>query len=291
MRLPRGEPRAWREMVRRFGPLVHRLAYGMLRSESQAEDATQETFLSYAPLLRHLRPDPAHGAAAAPAVEASARGGRMIAQVLIGLVAAVAALVALVVLVPFHLRAEGALRDGSAAAAAEVGWGPGLLGLRLDSASGLTVRLLGLPLPRLRPLRPGRQRPGRRRARREKKERERRRRPARGGGRGRLDRLLRHRGELLRMALRLARPLRLRGKIRGRVGTGDPADVALLAALARAAGGAPGVELDLAWDWLDEVLDLDGELSARLWIVHLLGVALPLLVRRESRAALSAVRG
>lgn len=41
----RGEPRAWREMVRRFSPLVYRLAYGMLRSESEAEDATQETFL------------------------------------------------------------------------------------------------------------------------------------------------------------------------------------------------------------------------------------------------------
>lgn len=216
----------------------------------------------------------------------------MIAQVLIGLVAAVAALVALVVLVPFHLRAEGALRDGSAAGAAEVWWGPGLLGLRLDGVSGVTVRLLGIPLPRLGPLRPGRRRPGRRRrARREKKERERRRPPARGRGRGRLGRLLRHRGELLRMALRLAGPLRLRARVRGRVGTGDPADVALLAALVRAAGGAPGVELDLTWDWIDEVLDLDGELSARLWIVHLLGVALVLLVRRESRAALWAVRG
>jgi len=44
-RCRRGDPLAWRELVRRFTPLVYRLAYGMLRSESEAEDATQEVFL------------------------------------------------------------------------------------------------------------------------------------------------------------------------------------------------------------------------------------------------------
>jgi RNA polymerase sigma-70 factor (ECF subfamily) len=44
-RCRRGDPLAWREMVRRFTPLVYRLACGMLRSESEAEDATQEVFL------------------------------------------------------------------------------------------------------------------------------------------------------------------------------------------------------------------------------------------------------
>jgi len=40
-----GDPLAWREMVQRFTPLVYRLAFGMLRSQSEAEDATQEVFL------------------------------------------------------------------------------------------------------------------------------------------------------------------------------------------------------------------------------------------------------
>jgi len=44
-RCRRGDPLAWREVVRRFTPLVYRLAFGMLRSQSEAEDATQEVFL------------------------------------------------------------------------------------------------------------------------------------------------------------------------------------------------------------------------------------------------------
>jgi hypothetical protein len=187
----------------------------------------------------------------------------MIGQLLLGLLAALAVLLALVVLVPFHARARGALHGESAAGAAEVRWGPGLLALRLSSADGLTVRLLGIPLPRFGS-RPGRRRwRGRRRGRR---ERERGMREAsRARKRPRAAALLRHRGALLRMAVRLARPLRLRVRIAGTVGTGDPADVALLAAIARAARDLPGLELDLEWDWVDEALELDGELSARIW--------------------------
>lgn len=40
-----GDPRAWRELVRRYTPLVYRLALRMLRSPSDAEDAAQKTFL------------------------------------------------------------------------------------------------------------------------------------------------------------------------------------------------------------------------------------------------------
>jgi hypothetical protein len=93
------------------------------------------------------------------------------------------------------------------------------------------------------------------------------------------------------MAVRLARPLRLQVRIAGTVGTGDPADMVLLAAIARAAGDLPSVELDLEWDWVDEALELDGELSARIWVGHLLCAAVALFLRRENRAALRAVRG
>jgi hypothetical protein len=213
----------------------------------------------------------------------------MIAQLLLGLLAAVGALLALVVLVPFHARAGGAVHGESAAGAAEVRWGPGLLALRLSSADGLTARLLGIPLPRLWSRRGVRRSPGRRRG---GPERERGRREApRARKRPGAGAVLRHRGALLRMAVRLARPLRLRVRIAGTVGTGDPADVALLAAIARAARDLPGVELDLEWDWVDEALELDGELSARIWVAHLLCAAAALLLRRENRAALRAMRG
>jgi RNA polymerase sigma-70 factor (ECF subfamily) len=40
-----GDPGAWRELVRRFTPLVYRLSYRMLRDGAEAEDVSQEVFL------------------------------------------------------------------------------------------------------------------------------------------------------------------------------------------------------------------------------------------------------
>jgi len=207
----------------------------------------------------------------------------MMTQILVGLVA----LMVLVLLVPFHARARGWLHGGSAAGAVDIRWGAGLLALRLSSEDGLTARLLGVPLPPIR-FRSGRPR---------SRSRDRR---ARGRKAGKTPQdgkrpgaaaLLRHRGDLLHMALQLARPLRLRLRLAGIVGTGDPAEVALLAGIGRAAGGRPGVTLDLEWDWVEEVLELEGELSARIWVAHLLGVAAALWLRPENRVALRAVRG
>jgi RNA polymerase sigma-70 factor, ECF subfamily len=44
-RCRRGDAHAWRELVRRFTPLVYRLSVRMLRNGSEAEDASQEVFL------------------------------------------------------------------------------------------------------------------------------------------------------------------------------------------------------------------------------------------------------
>lgn len=41
----RGDAHAWRELVRRFTPLVYRLSYRMLRDGAEAEDVSQEVFL------------------------------------------------------------------------------------------------------------------------------------------------------------------------------------------------------------------------------------------------------
>ncbi len=41
----RGDPEAWRELVRRFTPLVYRLSFRMLRDGAEAEDVSQEVFL------------------------------------------------------------------------------------------------------------------------------------------------------------------------------------------------------------------------------------------------------
>lgn len=44
-RCRRGDPVAWRELVRRFTPLVYRLSFRMLRNGAEAEDVSQEVFL------------------------------------------------------------------------------------------------------------------------------------------------------------------------------------------------------------------------------------------------------
>jgi RNA polymerase sigma-70 factor (ECF subfamily) len=44
-RCRRGDPEAWREVVRRYTPLAYRLAFRMLGGQAEAEDAAQETFL------------------------------------------------------------------------------------------------------------------------------------------------------------------------------------------------------------------------------------------------------
>jgi RNA polymerase sigma-70 factor (ECF subfamily) len=44
-RCRRGDADAWRELVRRFTPLVYRLSFRMLRDGAEAEDASQEVFL------------------------------------------------------------------------------------------------------------------------------------------------------------------------------------------------------------------------------------------------------
>ncbi len=39
------DPEAWQELIRRFTPLVYRLAYRMLSNRHEAEDASQEAFM------------------------------------------------------------------------------------------------------------------------------------------------------------------------------------------------------------------------------------------------------
>jgi hypothetical protein len=91
------------------------------------------------------------------------------------------------------------------------------------------------------------------------------------------------------MALRSARALHLRLRVEGVVGTGDPADTALVSGLARLLEEIPGVEMAVDWEWLEEELELRLEGSARIWIAQMLGIAAMLMLARENRMALRAV--
>lgn len=194
-----------------------------------------------------------------------------------------------VVLLPLRARATGAVHDGMPAGAASADWGFGLLGVRIDTDRRVAVRLLWLPVARFR-LRAGKAGEERRREERRPKEG----REAKEEQRGALRRLrgaLADREAFARMAGRIVRALHLRLRAAGRVGIGDPADTVALHALLSAAGRLPGVELEVELDWVEDVLELEAEATARIWIAELLGVVAGLLLARRNRRALRIALG
>lgn len=209
--------------------------------------------------------------------------------VLLAILYALLGLVLLVVLVPLRARAAGSVHDGLPAGMARVDWGLVLLAVEVDVSRRMTVRVLEIPLARfaLRTARESEKKARRRRRpRRAKREGK-----ARGGALGRLRAALAERGAFRRMAARLARALHLRLRGSGRIGIGDPADTVALAALLAALAELPGVELALELDWVEEALELELELAARVWIAELLGVAALLLLERPNRRALRSAFG
>ncbi len=208
--------------------------------------------------------------------------------VVLAILSAVLGLVLLVVLLPFRARASGSVHDGAPAGEARVDWGPGLLSVNVDAHRRAAVRVLRIPVVRF-DLHTARER--RKEDRRRRRPRGARRERKKAGAPARLRAVLAEREAFQGMAARLARSLRLRVRASGRVGTGDPADTAALGALTAALGTLPGVELALGLDWVEEALELDLELAARIWIAELLVVAALALLARRNRRALRAAFG
>ena len=192
------------------------------------------------------------------------------------------------VLLPFHVEARGVVDDGDVDGRLQASWGWWLLALRLDT-TGLRLRLLGIPVWRMRGGGSGDEESPRKRRRREKRA-ERRREKRRGPG---LLKVWMHR-EGLRALLRGAiSTFPVRGHLYGTVGLGDPADTAtLFGLLAPLEARSQAVDLDLEPDWLDETLDLDGALVLRVWIAHLIAAVLWQLLTdgRARRGAWAMVR-
>ncbi len=188
-----------------------------------------------------------------------------------------------VVVLPFHVRGRAAVHDSSPTAAVRLHWAWGFLGFEL-STSGAFLRVAGLRVWRFRK-RSKRDREEKAEKGEEEESDEKPKKPVLA----RLKAQWRHRQVLMRILARVARPLRLRLRISGVVGTGDPADTAMLLGALRLLAELPGVEVDVGCDWLDEELEIDVEGSARVWLLHLLGVAAAVLVVRENRVALRAV--
>src|SRR5574341_257132 len=203
-------------------------------------------------------------------------------SVVLAILYALLGLVLLLVLVPFRARASGSVQVGVPAGAARVDWGLWLLAVEVDSNRRLTLRLLELPVARFT-LRAAREPGKERRPRKAKPERKGK---AGAGGLQRLRAAVAEREPFQGMAARLARALHLRLRASGRVGIGDPADTAALWALLAALRALPFVELAIELEWVEEALELELELSARIWLAELLVVAALLLLARSNRRAL-----
>ncbi|MGC4118240.1 MAG: hypothetical protein QM765_27550 [Myxococcales bacterium] len=230
----------------------------------------------------------ARGAGTAAAVAARAlawseEGVSVLAALGLGLLGLLLALV----LVPLRAVALGSVHDASPEGAVRVEWAWGLAGFEAGT-QGKALRLFWLRVWRFAAgsgeakTDDGTKKPKETKSRGEKKK-----------GPGALARLrsgVEHSPALRRMAMRLARALHLRLSVRGVVGTGDPAQTAQLFAVLLAVQELPGVELDVRPDWLDEELEVDVRGSARVWLADLLVVAAGLLLDRENRAALRAMR-
>lgn len=193
-------------------------------------------------------------------------------------------LVLLVALFPFDIEGRASVHDAQPELAAGIDWAWGLLGMRWSSGRDATLRMFGLRIWRFSV---AKERGEPKKAEERKKDGTRSKQGA--SGRDRFRAVLSHRPALLGMLGRLGRTLRLRLRVDGIVGTGDPADTAQLFAVVRAMSAIPGVEIALEFDWLDEELELDVRGTGRVWVAQMLLVAVALLRTRENRQALKAV--
>lgn len=201
--------------------------------------------------------------------------------VLVVLAWALGLLLLALVMLPWALVAEAGLRDVTPSGSVQLRWGWRLVTVQVHPNEGLVVRLLGLAVYRRR-WGSGRKDKA---AAAEKKERKKKRTRYRKGLRW----ALQHRKALSEMLAQLVAACHPTGRLAGTVGLGDPAATAWATGLtAMLSSRCRGCELDLQWDWLDEVVDL--ELRAGGWLVpaHLLAIAVGWMVRGRTRRALFA---
>ncbi|MEM6931266.1 MAG: hypothetical protein AAF602_30330 [Myxococcota bacterium] len=170
------------------------------------------------------------------------------------LLGSLATVVLLVLLVPIGFVARGHVDGPEVGARVAAWWGGGLVAVRTTPPEPLEVQLVGRTVARV-PL-TGASEPDTPKARRAKSG-------WRPGWR-----------TVLRLVRRGIPSLGLRATVRGRLGTGDPADTAqlflVLAALRRL---VPSVDArGLTVDWLEPVARVEGAVEGRLWPVAVLWV-------------------
>lgn len=203
----------------------------------------------------------------------------IVAAILLAVLGLVACIVGALIAVPFRVRAAGVLGDEAVHGAAAGSWLFGLIGFYAATHQGVFLLLFGRPVHRFEPddeekkAEKKAKKKAKKDEKRRKKKEKKKKKPQKTTG-DRIQWLLSHERTLGRLGLRSLATFRLRLRIEGTVGLGDPADTAaLMMALRAIERRSPAAWIDVQPDYLDETIDLEGEVSARLWILAILGVA------------------
>lgn len=197
-----------------------------------------------------------------------------------GLLWSIALALAALVVVPARVTAFGDLEDEEADARAELLWGAGLLGARIDTERSLELLAFGRVVHR-RTIDAG-DRDDRKKAKEKKEKKDR---------RPELGTLYEERITILEILRRLVAALRVRARIRGSVGLERPDHTAYLALLLeQLAAALPGVEIDVGPDYLEQSVRLEASVDALIWPAELLIVSGGLLLQPKTRRLVRALR-
>lgn len=182
--------------------------------------------------------------------------------VILWVLAGILGLALLFLLVPLHASAQGTAEDFDVFGAVQISWGFGLVRIRV----------------------PGRDTPKKNKKTKKKEK-------GRWSRRPGLSWVLRHRSTILRILGRLLGSFRFEGRVSGTIGTGDPADTAMVFQVLRTLDARTDLlTLDIAPRWTDEGWDLEGRVRLSVWPIRTAVTALGLLLRRDVRETLKTAR-
>lgn len=220
----------------------------------------------------------------------------MALYIVLWILVALLGLVLIVVAVPVHVRGRGSVQGLDVDGTLEARWGWGFVKLVASPQVGAEARLLGLRIWRYRPKPPKKTKEEIEKEIEKKKEKERRKKEKARARRkpGPLAKTLGgwfHRKPLVELMRRILRTLRISLAIQGRLGLGDPADTAVAITVIRQVDEwMKHVRLWVEPEYEQDVVDIAGFFSARLWLLHVAFVFVAALFNRDIRRAMMAVR-
>jgi hypothetical protein len=191
-------------------------------------------------------------------------------SILLNILLLIAAFLALllfaVVVVPFRGQAAGELTEDTLGGTATGSWCFGLMGISASSERGVFFSLFGRPIWHIRA------------DDKEKKEEKRQKKKAKRSSKKTFRQwaawFVDNASTLRGLAGRVLGTFKVRMRLAGKVGLADPADTAILIALLRLISQvADAVQIEVQPDYLDDRLELVGEVSGQVWLLAILWVA------------------